>query len=144
MAASHDFDSGDGISMRKPNYRADLHIGAAEDALGVLDRVGFYASRGDVVGAGKFEPGLYLGIRHGGVQEGVIDHFGELGEGNGDFGGERHCGGELNKGQLLNQRRVANAELYDVGEGEGGGGAGGEGRSASLGTFVFKITLQYN
>lgn len=80
----------------------------------MLDRVRFYASRGDFVGAGKLEPGLDFGIRHGGVQEGVVNHFGELGEGDGNFGGGGHCGGDLSKGQLLDQRRVANAELYGV------------------------------
>lgn len=71
---------------------ADLDGRAGEFFFGEWDQVWLYASCGDVIVAGDFEALDNVGVGHGWVEEGVVDHLGELGEGY-FYGVGRHCGG---------------------------------------------------
>lgn len=75
--------------MRKADDGTDQHVAAGQFLLRLGDGVGFDAGCGDVVASCDLEAGLDVGVGHGGVEEGVVDHFGDLGEGYCDS--VRHC-----------------------------------------------------
>lgn len=70
--------------MREADDGADADGGAGQLAHGEGDVVGLDAGGGDVVVFGDGEAVENVGVGHGGVEEGVVDCFGELGEGYGD------------------------------------------------------------
>ena len=57
------------------------------------DRVGLDAGGGDVVFEGYFEAFDEVGVGHGGVEEGVVDHLREACEGDADAWGRGAVGG---------------------------------------------------
>ena len=70
--------------MRKADDGTNLDVGAGEGFARRRDTVGLDACRRDVVFFCNLEPSVYLGVGHGRVEEGVVDVFGDLAEGNGD------------------------------------------------------------
>lgn len=96
-----DFDGGGGVAVREADDGTDADGGGrgrggrggvggrgrGEDLSGQRDAVGFDAGGRDVVGEGEVEAMGDVGVGHGWVEEGVVDHFGEEGEGDADAGG---------------------------------------------------------
>ena len=72
------FDLGRAAAVRKANHRTDANIGASKQFGGALDVVGFDADGSNVVFRRDLAAFLQFGVRHGRMQEGVIDHFREL------------------------------------------------------------------
>lgn len=88
-----DLDRGRGVAVWEADDGADADGGGGGEELpGEWDAVGFYAGGRDVVGLGEVEALGDVGVGHGGVEEGVVDHFGDLREGDADFGGVRGGG----------------------------------------------------
>jgi hypothetical protein len=62
----------------KADHGADLDARAVELFLGHRDVVGLDAGGGDAVFSGEAEALEDVVVGHGGVEVGVVDHFGEL------------------------------------------------------------------
>lgn len=71
--------------MGEADDGADADGGVGEEGAGEGYGVGLYAGGGDGGGAGEEEAGPEVGVGEGGVEEGVVDEVGDLGEG--DFEG---------------------------------------------------------
>lgn len=80
--------------MGEADHGAYEHRGAFEGFLGEEDVVGLYAGRGYGILFGDLETGVDVVVRHGGVKEGVVDHAGEVGEGDVESFGAGGCHGE--------------------------------------------------
>ena len=80
--------------MGEADDGADENGGALEGLLGEEGVVGLYAGRRHGVLFGDLEAGVDVVVRHGGVQEGVVDHAGEVGEGDVEGLGAGGCHGE--------------------------------------------------
>lgn len=80
-----DLDGGGGGAVGEADDGADADGGVGEEGAGEGHGVGLYAGGGDGGGAGESEAGPELGVGEGGVEEGVVDEVGDLGEG--DFEG---------------------------------------------------------
>ncbi|PYH40843.1 uncharacterized protein BP01DRAFT_426786, partial [Aspergillus saccharolyticus JOP 1030-1] len=83
-----DLDFGGAVPVREADDGADQNVGSGEYLLCEGDGVGLDAGGGDVVVSGDLEARLEVSVCHGGVQEGVVDHFRQLRQGHGD--GARH------------------------------------------------------
>lgn len=80
-----DLDGGGGGAVGEADDGADADGGVGEEGAGEGHGVGLYAGGGDGGGAGEEEAGPEVGVGEGGVEEGVVDELGDLGEG--DFEG---------------------------------------------------------
>lgn len=79
-----DFDGGGGGAVGEADDGADADGGAGEEGAGEGHGVGLDAGGGDGGGPGEGEAGAEVGVGEGGVEEGVVDELGDLGEGDGE------------------------------------------------------------
>ena len=67
------------VAMREADDAADEHPRAAQPLHRLLHGVGLDANGGHLVLRGQFASGFEVRVRHRGMQEAVVDHFGEVG-----------------------------------------------------------------
>jgi hypothetical protein len=73
-----DFDAGGAVAVREIDDSADFHVRTGEDVLGKADGVGLDARGRHVVLPGQFATFSQVGIRHGRMQQRVVDHLGQF------------------------------------------------------------------